>query len=144
MIWITYLWLGLMIGFLLIEVACPVHLVSIWFAVGALVAMIAAALSAPVWLQVLLFVVVSAVLLLAFFPLTKKVFNARLTPTNVDAVIGSTGRVIEQIDNDHARGRVKLGAMEWSARSTTGEVIAPDTHIRVDRIEGVKVFVTPV
>lgn len=138
------IWLLLFVGFLAVEGACPIHLVSVWFAVGALVAMVTAMLSGALWLQILLFFLVSGVLLLAFLPLVKKFLNPKLTATNVDTVIGSTGRVTLTVCNENARGQVKLGAMEWTARSTTGQDIEEGTLVRVDRIEGVKVFVTPV
>ena len=48
------------------------------------------------------------------------------------------------IDNVEARGQVKLGGMEWTARSTSGDPISVGTEVRVDRVEGVKVYVTPV
>lgn len=136
------MWLCLLVGFLFVEGMCPIHLVSIWFAVGALTAMVAAMLHAALWVQIVLFIAVSATLLLAFLPLVRKVLNPKLSATNVDAVIGSTGRVTAAIDNDVPCGQVKLGAMEWTARSTSGEPIETGTHIRVDRIEGVKVFVS--
>ncbi len=138
------IWLVLLIGFLVMEGACPIHLVSIWFAIGALTALVTAMLGGQIWLQILLFFVVSAGLLLAFLPIVKKCLNPKLTATNVDSVIGATGRVTAAIDNEDACGQVKLGAMEWSARSTSGEKIPEGTLVRADRIEGVKVFVTPV
>lgn len=136
-------WLVLMIVLLLIE-AVTVGLVSLWFAAGSLFALIAAALGAPLWLQTLIFFLISGILLAALRPLTQKLLVPRITRTNVDSVIGSTGLVTAPVDNIAATGQVKLGAMYWTARSTTGELIAPGTMIRVDRIEGVKVFVTPV
>lgn len=138
------LWLGLLVFFLIAEAACPIHLVSIWFAAGALVALILSMCSAALWLQITAFLAVSGVLLLAFLPLAKKFLRPRIAKTNVDAVIGATGRVLVAIDNVDSRGQVKLGAMEWTARSTTGENIPEGTLVRVDRIEGVKVFVTAV
>ena len=95
------------------------------------------------WLQVLLFFAVSIVLLAALRPLVKKHFTPKLEKTNVDAVVGTTGTVISPIDNIQATGRVKLGGMEWTARSTSGEPIGEGTIVKVDRIEGVKAFVTP-
>ncbi len=142
--WAATIWMVLMIGFLIIEGACPFHLVSIWFAAGALVAGIAALLSAAVWLQIVLFFVVSIALLLAMFPLVKKVMNPRITKTNVDSVVGARGYVTETIDNISATGQVKLGGMPWTARSESGQVIEKDTLVEVKRIEGVKVFVSPV
>lgn len=137
-------WLVLLIVFLAVEGACPIHLVSIWFAIGALVSLIAAMLGAQLWLQTLLFFLVSGALLLAFLPIVKKCLKPKIVATNVDAVIGTNGHVTVVIDNENATGQVKLGAMEWSARSTSGEKIPEGTLVRADRIEGVKVFVTPV
>lgn len=136
-------WFGLFVGFLILEAACPIHLVSIWFAAGSLIAMVAAILGGQLWLQVTLFLVISTALLACLWPFIKKFLNPKLTKTNVDAVVGSVGRVTVAIDNISASGQVKLGAMEWSARSSSGEPIAENTLVKVDRIEGVKVIVTP-
>lgn len=135
-------WLALLVLFLGAE-AATVAMVSLWFAAGALAALIAALLGGAVWLQITVFVLVSAVLLAALRPLVRKFVNPKLTATNADSVIGAEGLVTAAIDNISAAGRVKLGAMEWSARSTSGEPIEAGTRIRVDRIEGVKVFVSP-
>lgn len=141
--WFAILWLVLMVVFILIEVS-TVSMVSIWFAGGALTALIANLCKAQLWLQVVLFAVVSAALLIALRPLARKYFTPRLTKTNVDAVVGTEGLVIQRIDNLNATGCVKLGGVEWSARSTSGEVLEEGIRIRVDRVEGVKVFVTSV
>lgn len=141
--WAAIIWLGLMVVFMIVEAACPFHLVSIWFAVGSLVAMLASMLSAPVWLQVVLFLAVSGILLTLLWPFIRKFFNPGLAKTNVDAILGTTGRVTAAIDNVAAEGQVKLGAMYWTARSTTGELIPEGTLVTADRIEGVKVFVSP-
>ena len=140
----AYSWLGLMVLFLIVEGACPLHLVSVWFAVGSLAALLISLLNAPVWLQIAVFILVSAVAVTALWPLVRKFINPRITKTNVDAVIGSTGLVTVAIDNVSAVGQVKLGAMTWTARSESGEPIAEGTLVRVDRIEGVKAFVSPV
>lgn len=137
------IWLVLMIAFLLAE-AATVATLSLWFAGGALVALIASLLGAPIWLQVLLFLTVSAALLACLRPLVKKHFTPKLSKTNVDAIVDSQGYVTAEIDNLSATGTVKLGAMEWTARSTTGAVIRKGTLVKVDKIEGVKAFVTAV
>lgn len=141
--WAAYIWLALMLAFIWVEVS-TVALLSIWFAAGALVAMLAAMLGAELWLQVVLFVVVSVVLLLLLRQYCIKCLKPRIVPTNVDAMIGKIGIVTTKIDNIPAEGQVKLNGLEWAARSTSGAVIAPGTQVKVDRIEGVKVFVTPV
>ncbi len=140
---VAILWLGLLIAFIVVEAACPIHLVSIWFAAGSLAALVVYWLHGPLWLQILLFFVVSAGLLLGLWLFTKKFLNPQVTATNIDSVIGSIGIVTSAIDNIEAHGQVKLNGMEWTARSTTGEPIAEHTRVRVDKIEGVKVFVTP-
>ena len=142
--WAAIVWLALMVGFLVLEGACPFHLVSIWFAAGSFVAMIAALLHAQLWLQIVLFLVVSIGLLVAMFPLVKKFMKPKIVNTNVDAVIGTQGYVTEAIDNLDAVGQVKLGGMFWTARSTSGEPIETGTLVQVDKIEGVKAFVSTV
>ena len=141
--WAAILWLILMIVFLMVESA-SVMLVSIWFAAGALVAMIFSFFSLSFPVQVVAFAVVSCGLLALLRPLVRKFLTPKIVKTNVDSVVGSTGPVTVAIDNNAAEGQVKLGAMYWSARSTTGENIPAGTLIRVDRIEGVKVFVSVV
>ena len=135
-------WLVLMVVFLAAE-ASTVSMVSLWFAAGALIALLTALAGGPAWLQTLLFLAVSAGLLLALRPLVKKYLSPKLTATNVDSVVGSTGLVTAAIDNVSAVGQVKLGAMEWTARSTSGQPIPVGTLVKVDRIEGVKAFVSP-
>ena len=135
-------WLALMVVFLAVE-ASTVSMVSLWFAAGSLIALLTALAGGPAWLQTLLFLVVSAGLLLALRPLVKKYLSPKLTATNVDSVVGSTGLVTAAIDNVSAVGQVKLGAMEWTARSTSGQPIPAGTLVKVDRIEGVKAFVSP-
>ena len=141
--WAAIIWLALIVMFVLAE-AATVSLVSLWFAAGALAAMIVCLLQVSVRLQIAVFLVVSGGLLALLRPLVRRYVTPKLTSTNVDAVIGSTGIVTAAIDNVAAAGQVKLGAMVWTARSTSGEPIAEGTRIRVDRIEGVKAFVSPV
>lgn len=140
--WAALIWFILLVVFLLAE-ASTVTIVSLWFAAGALVAMIASWLNAPLWLQALLFVAVSGALLAALRPFVKKLLKPKLAKTNIDAVIGTAGMVTGTINNALSQGQIKLGAMEWTARSTSGEPIEAGTQVVVDRIEGVKVYVSP-
>ena len=139
----TILWLGLMVLFLVIE-AATVTMVSLWFAGGALAALIIAVLEGSFALQIIAFALVSTVMLALLRPIARKHFTPKLTRTNVDSIIGTEGYVTGDIDNVAATGTVKLGAMEWTARSATGEKISTGTLVKVEKIEGVKVFVTPV
>ncbi len=140
--WAAMVWFILLVVFLLAE-SITVTLISTWFAAGALAAMIVSLLGGPLWLQGAVFFVVSIALLLALRPVLQKHIKPKLVKTNVDSVIGAQGVVTARIDNIRYAGQVKLGAMEWTARSTSGEVLEEGTLIRVDRVEGVKVFVTP-
>ena len=137
------LWLALMVIFLIVE-ASTVVMISLWFAAGSLAALLVTLLGAPIWLQMVLFLAVSGALLASLRPMVRKHFTPKLKRTNVDAIVGSQGYVTADIDNVAATGSVKLGAMEWTARSTTGAPVPKGTLVKVDRIEGVKAFVTPV
>ena len=139
----TILWLGLVILFLMVE-AATVTMVSLWFAGGALAALVVAALGGGIVLQIIAFALVSTALLALLRPIARKHFTPKLTKTNVDSIIGMEGYVTGDIDNVAATGTVKLGAMEWTARSANGEKISTGTLVKVEKIEGVKAFVTPV
>ena len=139
----TILWLGLMVLFLVIE-AATVTMVSLWFAGGALAALAISAMDGSFLLQIIAFALVSTAMLALLRPMARKHFTPKLTKTNVDSVIGTEGYVTSDIDNAAATGTVKLGAMEWTARSVTGEKISTGTLVKVEKIEGVKAFVTPV
>jgi len=141
--WFVFLWLVLLIGFLAAETT-TVTLISIWFAFGSLGAMLTALLGGPVWLQVVVFLVLAATTLLLLRPMVRKFIKPKITATNVDSLMNSQGYVTEDIDNVAAVGQVKLGAMPWTARSTDGTLIPKGTLVRVDRIEGVKAYVTAV
>ena len=139
--WAALIWLGLTVAFLVAE-AATVTVVALWFAAGALAAMAAALLGGGIFLQTGVFLAVSAMALTALRPLVRKHLTPKLTATNIDSVIGSVGIVTVPIDNIAATGQIKLNGMEWSARSTSGEALDAGTKVRVDKIEGVKVFVS--
>ncbi|MDL2273335.1 NfeD family protein [Oscillospiraceae bacterium OttesenSCG-928-G22] len=134
-------WIVLLVLFVVAE-AATVGLASIWFAFGAAVAMLTALLGGQVWLQIVLFLVVSAVLLIFTRPLSKAYLDSKKQRTNADRNIGEIAIVTEQIDNIEGTGEAHIGGKRWTARSTTGEVIPKDARVIVDRIEGVKVLVT--
>lgn len=140
--WAAIIWLALTVVFLITE-AATVTVVSLWFAAGSLAAMVTALTGGGVTFQATVFLIISIVMLTALRPLVRKYVTPTLTPTNIDSVIGSVGIVTVQIDNISATGQVKLNGMEWTARSTSGEPIAAGTQVTVNRIEGVKVFVSP-
>lgn len=132
-------WLCATVILVIIE-AVTVSLVTIWFAGGTLAALIAASLGAPVWLQIALFLALSAALLLGLRPFAKRLTRGKAYATNVDSNIGKRAVVVETIDNLRGTGRVMIGSVDWTARSDDG-VIAKGETVRVLRVEGVKVCV---
>ena len=139
----AYLWIGLLILFLMVEGA-TVALVSLWFAVGCVAAILAALLGASIGLQIGLFLVVSAMLLALLRPFLKRYVTPTIQKTNADALVGKECPVTEDIRNLQSQGQVKVNGMVWSARSTDGRDIPKGTVVKIDRIEGVKLLVSPV
>lgn len=137
MLWI---WIGLTLIFAVAEAASP-QLICIWFMIGSLVALIATAFSAPLWLQLILFVAVSVVMLAVSRPILKKYLKVRRVSTNADRYIGQTAIVTDDIDNNAGRGQVTVEGSIWTARSETGEIFCKDEKVTVKRIEGVKLIV---
>lgn len=134
-------WLIALIGFLAIE-AVTVTLVCIWFAGGSLIGMLAAALQAPLWLQIILFLLVSILLLIYTRPIAMKHFNKNREKTNVAGIIGKQGIVTKEINNLHGEGQVMVGGQEWSARNAVdSEVIPEGSIVIVEEIKGVKLMV---
>ena len=131
-------WLLLGVLFAVVE-GLTVQLVSIWFAIGAAVAAVAAAftnlsLTGQFWL----FLVVSAVLLAATRPLVKR---GKRVPTNADRLLGQIGIVQQAIDNDLEQGRVKVDGLSWAARTVDGKPLPENTRVRILEIQGAKVLV---
>ena len=133
-------WLALMIVFVILE-ASTVQLICIWFAAGSLAAMVVSLLGAAVWLQVLVFFVVSIVLFASLWPVARKKFNPKRIATNADALVGKVCRVTEAIDPLEG-GRVKVGDVTWSALCETAVPVGAQVKIR--KVQGAKVFVEEV
>lgn len=135
-------WLVAMIVLLVVEGVVP-GLVSIWFALGALAALLSALFNAPLWLQVLWFLVVSVAALWFTRPLVKKYVNAKTQPTNADMLIGKDCVVTEKIDNILGVGAVTVSGKTWTARMADDDEKAVEGDIvKAVRIEGVKLIVT--
>ena len=136
----SWLWLGAVVLFGAVE-AATAGLVSIWFAAGAVAGLIAAWLGAGVAAQVVLFAAVSAAALAVTRPLVRRYAAGKAVPTNLDRVLGDTGRVTETIDNARSAGAVYVDGKTWTARSDDGAVIPQGTTVKILRMEGVKLFV---
>ena len=133
MIWI---WLGGIVLFGVVE-AATAGLVSIWFVAGAVAALIAAILNVSIGVQFAIFLAVSAVALAATRPLVRKLKAGKPVPTNLDRVIGLTGKVTETVDNENAY----VDGKTWTARSADGTVLPEGSLVTIAKMEGVKLFV---
>lgn len=126
---------------LLVGEAITIGLTFVWFAVGALGALIVAVLGGALWLQVVIFLALSGVTLALARPVFARFLKTSHTATNADRVIGQTAVVTEQIDNLSGTGQVNVAGQIWSARSAHDVVIPRETEVRVLKISGVKVLV---
>lgn len=135
------IWLAVLVVCVGIEIA-TMGLTTIWFAGGALVSAILAALNAPLWLQIVAFFVVSLILLYLTRPVAVKYFNKDRVKTNVESLIGRQAIVISEIDNLQGIGQITVGGQEWSARSVKDDVQLPVGSVVVVRsVSGVKLIV---
>lgn len=134
-------WLIALIVLLAVEIA-TMGLTTIWFAGGALVALIAALLGANIVVQVILFVAVSLILLIFTRPVAVKYLNNNAVKTNAEGLIGRTAKVIYTIDNVNSTGYASVDGQEWTARSEDNGIVIPEgTLVTIVRIEGVKLIV---
>lgn len=137
---LSIIWLIVLVVCLAIEIS-TLGLTSIWFAGGALLALVISMIGGPLWLQVLVFLVTSIVLLIFTRPIAMKYFNKNRTKTNVDSKIGKQAIVTEAIDNLKGEGRIVTDGMEWTARSLDSAVIEEGAVVTIEKIEGVKAIV---
>ncbi len=134
-------WMVILILCIVIEVL-TLGLTTIWFAAGALVAIFAALLYAPIFVQVILFLLVSLTLLFFTRPIAVKYFNRDRVKTNVESMVGRQAIVTGEIDNVQATGQVTVSGQEWSARSWDDKVRIPaGAVVVVVAISGVKLIV---
>ncbi|MBR5247591.1 MAG: NfeD family protein [Lachnospiraceae bacterium] len=135
-------WLVLLIVLLGIEMA-TMGLTTIWFAGGALVAILAALLHAPIIVQIVLFFLVALVLLIFTRPVAVRYFNKDRIRTNVESIVGMQAIVTEEIDNLQAKGKVTVNGQEWTARSVVeGKSIEAGAVVTVVSVSGVKLMVS--
>ena len=134
------IWLIAFVVLLVGEIA-TVALTSIWFAIGALAAFIAALFCNNIWVQILVFLFVSLMLLIFTRPLAERYLNKNREKTNVDAVVGKVGIVAQTINNLEATGEVNLAGQIWMARAALDETIEAGCRVVVQEVQGVKLIV---
>ena len=135
-----FLWLILFVAFLVLE-AATTQFICIWFAGGSLVAFICSLLNLSTSVQIWVFIIASALLLVFTRKIVRKLKSNDNAKTNIDALIGETAIVTEDISNIAAKGSVKVRGNSWSARSADGSPIEKDSYVTIKEIEGVKLIV---
>lgn len=141
--WIWIFWLLICIVFCIAEIAYSGFFL-IWFSAGALAAMIASFFTSNIVIQSTVFLVVSFILLITLTKKFTSLFQGKQTiATNIDALIGRTGIVVETIGPGEHSGIVKLDGEHWTACSTQGITLAKGTYVIADQIKGVRLFVSP-
>ena len=138
----VYLWIALMVVFIVVE-GLTVQLVSTWFAVGALGALVANLCGAGTGWQIAVFFTVSIICLIITKPLVKKLTSKNIQPTNADRCIGQQAIVIERIDNIAGKGQVNVKGAVWTARSSDGRIVNEGEQVKILSIDGVKLIVEP-
>lgn len=117
------------------------QLVSIWFVVGGIIALIVSLFTYSFALQIIVFFIVSLFMMILIRPLIKNVMNFKTQRTNLDRLIGKTAVVTENIDNELGEGLVNVEGITWSARSRDGNLIRKGETVEIDYISGVKLIV---
>lgn len=135
---IAIIWVAIAVAFAIIE-ALTLGLTTIWFSGGALAAAIASMFNTSILVQVIIFVIVSAILLIFTRPIARKHFNNKLVDTNVDALVGTEG-VAETDFKVHETGQVKADGKVWSAVCESGE-ISKGSVVIIKEIKGVTLTV---
>lgn len=133
-------WLALAVVLGAIE-ASTANLITVWFAVSALVVAILAALGISGSALPVIFVVLAAILVVATRPLTKSFLSKKAVATNADRIISATGTVIVDIDPVENAGQVKVMGQIWSAKTADGTPLETGTAVRIVALEGVRVVV---
>ena len=138
----VFVWLFVIVAAIVLE-ASTVSLVSIWFVPSACISMILALCDVKLWIQLTVFFAVFLLLMVILRPVFKKNMGLKIVPTNADTLIGMQAVVIEQIDNLHAKGQVKIRGQVWTARSANEKIVyEEDEVVTVVAIEGVKLICT--
>jgi len=135
------IWTVLIIVFAVAE-AFTLGLTSIWFAAGAVVALLISFLKFPIYLQITVFLVATLVMLIYTRPVAQKYLRIGASKTNVTALLGESGIVLKRIDT-YNLGQVKVKGQIWTAKAEHGQDIARGDEVEIVAIEGVKLIVKP-
>lgn len=136
-------WLVILAVLIVIEIA-TLGLTTIWFAAGALVAFLLSLVQGSVFLEVVIFLGISLLMLIFTRPVAVKFFNTKRIKTNYESVIGRVAKVTETINNFNSTGGVSVAGVEWTARAANdNNIIKPGTKVIIKEVSGVKLIVEP-
>ena len=138
-----YIWIAAIVLLAILEGATA-QLVSIWFVIGGIAALVTSIFTDVIWIQLTVFVAVSILSLLITRPLVKKAMSFQKEDTNAGRIVGQKGIVTEAVENDQGKGQVNVSGSIWTARSMDQTVIPKGASVLVDAIEGVKLIVHPI
>ena len=140
--WLTgsFLWVAVIIAALIVE-AATLDLNAIWFALGGLGGLIVASVGGSLHVQLVVFVVISAVLIFLVRPFARRVLRPKGAATNADRIIGQEALVTQPINNTLSQGEIKVFGQLWTARAADGREIPAGSLVRVREIVGVKAIV---
>lgn len=133
-------WLIVFVVFAAMELV-SMGMTCIWFAIGALAACVASLLGANWIVQVIVFIIVTVAVLLSLRPLAVKFINGKTEKTNVESLVGKTGKVTKEIDNINGKGLIVVEGVEWTARSVDDSVLSEGALVTVEEVQGVKAMV---
>ena len=138
--WIKWLILA---GLMFVGEIVTTGFILFWFGVAAIVAALLAFAGFNFYIQATAFILTAGILMIFTRPLTKGLLNPKDNPSNVFALVGKNGTVVQEIDNIQGVGQVKISSEIWKAESEDGEGIPIDTQVKVLKVEGVRVIVKP-
>ena len=136
MIWV---WIGVFVIMVIAEAATCVSLTSIWFAFGALAAIIPAAFGAPVWIQIICFAAVGFITIATLRPYMKKYISPKVVKSGLEEIVGKTAVAVEEISK--TSGVVTVDGQLWTAR-TSGEPIDAEEECTIVKMDGIKLIVS--
>ena len=139
----SFIWLSIVIVLSILELITT-QLVSIWFVIAGIVALVVSLFTDSIFVQIAVFVVLTVLLLIVTKPMVKRIMNFKKISTNSDKNIGKRALVITEINNQKETGEVKVDSMIWTARSFDDTIIPENSEVIIESIKGVKLIVKKV
>lgn len=137
---LPWIWLGITVVLVVIEILTS-GLTTIWFAASSFLMIFCALLKLPLWLQLILFTVISLLLLIFTRPILRKKIAVKKTPMNADALIGKKAVVVKPI-SELEKGTIKINGLEWTAATNDNSPLQVGDICIITKIQGATAIVT--